>query len=346
MDPVPLPVPAPIPVICDRCGARGRAGDELFAAFGDLLDFKPVPRRRRADGWTPEAQRVFVAALALTGSERQAAHAAGKAQYGVTQLKRAKGNEGFLAACDMAMALYEAEQSRRLSEGLLAAASYAGHRHVPVPAAWSGAATRRPAPRGRRRHRGQSGMRGLPDPDFTGLKTPEEEARDRKQLLRVLLEKYAIKLKGEREARLRGEIVAADFYLRQLTHIEVMLDVVAGSDADAGGLTILREAQLDGHGLLRIAQTRMSKLLDDARHLYWIQQGDPPRPHVPPEHVLQLQDGFATEYGEPDPGLQPGYREKKREITEQMQRDAEAQVEWEAKARQDYESRRDNAGDP
>ena len=332
----------PIPVICDRCGTRGRAGDELFAAFGDLLDFKPVPRKtNRADGWTPEVQRVYVAALALTGSERQAAHAAGKAQFGVTQLKRAKGNEGFLGASEMAMALYEAEQGRRLSEGLLAAASYAGHRHVPVPAAWSQAATRRPTPRGRRGHRGQSGMRGLPDPDFTGLKTPEEEARDRKQLLRVLLEKYAIKLKGEREARLRGEIAAADFYLRQLTHIEVMLDVVAGTDGDAGGLSILQEAQLDGHDLLRIAQTRMSKLLDDARHLYWIQQGDPPRPDVPPEHVLQMQDGFATEYGEPDPGLQPGYKEKKREITEQMQRDAEEQIRWEAEARRDFEERRD-----
>ena len=315
----------PIPVICDRCGARGRVGDALFATFSGLLDFEPVPRRKRADGWTHEVQRFYVAALALTGSERQAAQAVGKAPFGVTQLKTAAGNEGFLAACEAAMALHEAEHSRRLSDGLFAAASYAGHRYTPVPAAWSGAATRR------------GGRPGMPAPAGKGEKTPEEEERDRKALLRVLLEKYVIKLSMEREARLRGEIVAADFYVRQLTHIEVALDVVAEGD----GLAILREAQLDGHALLRIAETRMSRLLDDARHLYWIQQGDPPRPHVPARHLLQEHDGFATEYGERDPGLQPGHKEKRREITEQMKRDAAAQVEWEAQARRDYEERRD-----
>ncbi|HYD14183.1 MAG TPA: hypothetical protein VEC11_15155 [Allosphingosinicella sp.] len=317
-------MPEPIPVICDRCAARGRIGDELYATFRDLVDFKPVPRKQpRADGWTPEVQRFYVAALALTGSERQAAHAVGKAPYGVTQLKKAKGNEGFLAACAKAMAFFGEEQGRRLSEGLLAAASYAGHRHAPVPAAWSGAATRR---------------RALPAPAGKGAKTPEEEERDRKELLRVLLVKYYRKLKAEREARLRGEIVAADFYLRQLTHIEVAVDVVTQGD----GMAILSEARLDGHDLLRIAETNMSRLLDKARHLYWIRQGDPPRPDVPPHHLLQEHDGFATEYGENDPGLRPGHEEKRREITEQMERDAEAQVKWEALARQDYERRRDS----
>lgn len=318
--------PPPIPVICDLCGARGDTTSELFAGFGDLLDFEPVPRlKQRADGWTPEVQRYFIAALALTGSERLAAHAVGKAPYGVTQLKKADGNQGFLAACATAMALHEAEHSRRLSDGLLAAASYAGHRHTPVPASWSGAATRK------------RGRPGLCAHASQGTKTPEEEERDRKQLLRVLLEKYALKLQAEREARLRGEIVAADFYLRQLTHIEVSIDLVADGD----GMSILREAQLDGHPLLRIAETRMSKLLDDARHLYWISQGDPPRPDLPLRHLLQEHDGFATEYRAREAGLEPGHEEKKREITEQMKRDAAAQVRWEAQARRHYEERRD-----
>src|SRR5436189_2896297 len=112
-------IPPPVAVICDRCCARGHAGDEHFARFGDLLDFTPVPRKKhRADGWTPEVQRYFIAAYALTGSERQAAHAVGKAQFGVTQLKNAEGNESFMAAHAKAMAFYEEEQGRRLPEGL------------------------------------------------------------------------------------------------------------------------------------------------------------------------------------------------------------------------------------
>jgi hypothetical protein len=73
--------PAPIPVVCDRCRAEGLAGDDPFEAFGDLLDFEPVPRRKaRADGWDAECQRAFVAALSLTGSVRAAARAVGKAR--------------------------------------------------------------------------------------------------------------------------------------------------------------------------------------------------------------------------------------------------------------------------
>lgn len=316
----------PLPVICDHCATRGQAGGMDFTMFGDLLDFEPVPRKKpRADGWTPEAQRYFIAALALTGSERQAAHAVGKAAYGVTQLKKAPGNESFMAAYAKAMAFYEEEQTRRRFEGLLAAASHAGHRHAPVPAAWSGAATRRLA------------LPGLPGPAPAADTLTEEEAQVREELLGVLLNKYLAKLEAERQARLRGEIVAADFYLRQITALEVSLDVVSGN-----GMALLRDARLDGHDLRRIAETDMSQLLDKARHLYWISQGDPPRPDIVPAHLLRQHDGYATEYGEEDPGLKPGHKEKRREITEQMKRDAEAQIAWEALARRDYEERRDS----
>jgi hypothetical protein len=54
------------------------AGDEAISAIPDLLNFDPVPRRARADGWTAEHQRAFIAALAVTGSARQAARAIGK----------------------------------------------------------------------------------------------------------------------------------------------------------------------------------------------------------------------------------------------------------------------------
>lgn len=320
--------PQPIPVICDRCAARGHAGDALFALFGDQLDFTPVPRKKtRADGWMPEAQRYYIAALALTGSERQAAHAVGKAQFGATQLTRAEGNESFMAARAKAFAFFEEEQHRRHSEGLLAAATHAGHRHAPVPAAWSGAATRQLA---------LSAPAASTPTGADGELTPED-MQEREALLATLLEKYLIKLEAEREARLRGEIVAADFYLRQLSWMEVALDVISGN-----GMAILRDARLDGRDLLHIAETDMSRILDTARHLYWIKQGDPPRPDVVPRHLLHEQDGCAVE---PLEGIQGGPPEdraaQQRRYDEQHREAAKEQIEWEARARRDYEERRD-----
>ncbi len=60
-----------IPVICDRCRAIGVAGGGDFTHLGDLLEFDPVPRKtKRSDGWTPDRQRAFIAALSATGSPR------------------------------------------------------------------------------------------------------------------------------------------------------------------------------------------------------------------------------------------------------------------------------------
>jgi hypothetical protein len=66
-----------LPVICEKCRATGMAGDEAFSAIPDILDFTPVQRRARAYGWSPELQRAFIAALAITGSRREAARAIG-----------------------------------------------------------------------------------------------------------------------------------------------------------------------------------------------------------------------------------------------------------------------------
>ncbi|HYJ52787.1 MAG TPA: hypothetical protein VEW04_06415, partial [Allosphingosinicella sp.] len=128
----------PIPRICERCRAAGVAGEDLFARYAALLDFEPVPRRPRADGWDAEVQRAFIVALAATGSPRQAAAAVGKAQFGVEQLKKAKGNEGFMAAYARALAVHEEEKSRRLAEGLAAVAAPAASWQAPKPAwAWA-----------------------------------------------------------------------------------------------------------------------------------------------------------------------------------------------------------------
>jgi hypothetical protein len=82
----PLPAPAP--------------GPELPA---DLLDFTPVPRRFRHDGWTPERQKAFIAALAVTGCVERAARMVNIAQTNCYELRRAPGAEGFRRAWDAAL---------------------------------------------------------------------------------------------------------------------------------------------------------------------------------------------------------------------------------------------------
>src|SRR5687768_325519 len=68
-----------------------------------LLDFTPVPRRYRHDGWTPERQRAFIAALAVTGCVDRAARMVNIAQTNCYELKRAPGAEGFRRAWDAAL---------------------------------------------------------------------------------------------------------------------------------------------------------------------------------------------------------------------------------------------------
>lgn len=71
-------------------------------APASLPDFTPVPRRYRADGWTPERQRAFIAALADSGSVKQAAAQVGMSADGAYQLRRQKGADGFIAAWNAA----------------------------------------------------------------------------------------------------------------------------------------------------------------------------------------------------------------------------------------------------
>ncbi len=80
----PMPVPSP----------------ELPAG---LLDFTPVPRRYRHDGWTPGRQRAFIGALAVTGCVDRAARMVNIAQTNCYELRRAPGAEGFRRAWDSAL---------------------------------------------------------------------------------------------------------------------------------------------------------------------------------------------------------------------------------------------------
>lgn len=65
----------------------------------DLPDFTPVPlTRHRHDGWTPERQRGFIAALAETGAGAQAAHSVGMSGASAYNLRRRRHAESFALA--------------------------------------------------------------------------------------------------------------------------------------------------------------------------------------------------------------------------------------------------------
>ena len=112
------PLPFNVPVICDRCRAEGIAGDPAFAAIPDILAFDPVPRRAHVNNWTAEHQRAFIAALAITGSPRQAARALGRHSFGAEQLRSARGGRSFAAAWDSAMDLARDREFARIHTNL------------------------------------------------------------------------------------------------------------------------------------------------------------------------------------------------------------------------------------
>lgn len=68
-----------------------------------MAEFAPVPRRYRHDGWTPERQRAFIAALADTGCVDRAARMVNMAQANCYTLRRAPGAEEFRRAWDAAL---------------------------------------------------------------------------------------------------------------------------------------------------------------------------------------------------------------------------------------------------
>jgi hypothetical protein len=79
---------------------------ELDAHGFDPADYKwvPVLRKPRADGWTPQRQVDFIAALADTGCVEQAAREVGLSVMSCYRLRRAPGAETFAAAWDSAIA--------------------------------------------------------------------------------------------------------------------------------------------------------------------------------------------------------------------------------------------------
>lgn len=95
-----------------------------------LPDFTPVPRKYRHDGWTPERQKAFIAALADTGSVTRAAAMVNMAQANCYTLRRAPGAESFrrawAAALDFGVARLKDIAFERAIDGYLVPVFVAG----------------------------------------------------------------------------------------------------------------------------------------------------------------------------------------------------------------------------
>jgi hypothetical protein len=218
------------------------ADDPEIAA---LLTFTPVVRKNvRHDGWTPARQRGFIAWLAVRGKVPVAALAVGKRESGAWTVRNTDALGEFTAAWDRALALYH---MRRV------AADPPPPLRAPTPL------RPRPEPRHARELR-DARARAAAD-------EPELDDAEKCELLDEIFKRYFVKLQAERKARLEGRIVEADFYVRQLSFIELVLDI--------GGRTqeLLAMLQQDGLHLLQISATPGSTLLERARRAIWLEKG-------------------------------------------------------------------------
>lgn len=272
-----------------------------------LLQFEPVVRKCvRHDGWLAERQREFIVALTVLGHAEQAAHAVGGTMSGAYKLRTADGGRGFANAWDAALALHLRRNPRpdpkgRPSRGELRS----GTGRKAWPAGGSGAAGPEPA-------------------------DPEQEAREADAFWKKMLRLYGGKLAMERECRLEGRIVEADFYVRQLSWLEVVFDL--GGRATK----ILPILKRDDRSVFDIAATPMSEWLARVRRRVWLERGEadrpPPRPPGPRTRSCEVDPPNAHE-----PKRDGDYREWLRRREEEEKLAAEAQRAWEEKARADSE---------
>jgi hypothetical protein len=312
-----------------------------------LPEFTPVPRKYRFDGWTNERQRAFIAALAETGSVRSACKRINMSTVGAYDLRRQPEAESFAAAWEAALAhgvqnIADIALERAI-EGVPVPIFYKGEqcgekrwyndrlimfilRHY-MPDRFGKAAlaagTRSPETVAREaaqncpvcRERNEGWQRGQ-------ALTPEQAERGSEWLDKIL-KRYDAKVRTERWHRLRGETLAADFALRQLTHIELILD--------CGGLGIelikryTTREDPNEHGPVQIFASPLSRTLDDQRRAVWGELGEPARP------PLTFYDRLPS--GRIMPSETSAEREAARTAAEQ--RIAQAQLEWEAAARED-----------
>ena len=266
-----------------------------------LLDFPPVLRRtKRHDGWSEQNQRRFIAGLVECGDYERAAQAVGRTGSGAYKLRRAEGSGPFREAWDKAIELYHRRNPNVVPIGR------------PTRGAIAAAAAGKPP---------------------EGWVDPSEYYLSPKEFADGILKKYLLKLHQERAARLAGRIVEADFYVRQLTWLEVAIDL--GGNA----IELLEELKRGGTPVGNIVATPMSVLLDSVRRAYWAEKNEPDRP---PLGDLGHHDGEIST-GQPSesqywPERDGTFQQWQSGPSEAQRLAAEAQRAWEEKARADAEA--------
>ena len=291
-----------------------------------LLDFEPVPRRnKRDDGWTAPLLRKFIAQLARTGSPGKACDALGKRRSGIDKLYKVAAAESFRAAWHKAVEIAERRAAERIEAEHRATAGltppFLDHRRKP---------------------------------DFAQPEPEEEQiGEDAKiELLQSLATKFLKKVVAERQARLNGEIVAADFYLRQITVLEVAFDMMSSDALGRDAWACLRELQRGGHSWAEIADTPFARYLDDKRREYWAANGEPMRPVAFREEFLEDHGSHRTQIEQHSYGAlstpargysaeewaELDYEEQRRAREAQFEEDAGAQIAWEQQARAEFEA--------
>lgn len=108
------PLPAPDTALVPHAEAAPPAAPDDHASDDNALDdhgfdpaeykWVPVLRKPRKDGWTPQRQVEFIAALADTGCVEQAARLVDMTVMSCYRLRRAPGAENFARAWDAAIA--------------------------------------------------------------------------------------------------------------------------------------------------------------------------------------------------------------------------------------------------
>ena len=278
-----------------------------------LLEFEPVVRRnRRHDGWDGMRQRGFIAALARCGNVDRAAHAVDRTQSGAWTVRNSAGADGFIVSWEAALALYHRRNPRRAPPPPMA-------RHAPPAAGHA---------------RNVSALRAAREARDAGA-DGEVTWAEAEAFWADLSRRYWLKLKDERRCRLDGRIVEADFYVRQLTFIEIVFDL--GGRAQE----LLEGLRSGGAGLLDIAATPGAALLEKVRRALWMEKGEADRPPPAPlgDHDDARGTGGRTWYNSERDG---DYEAWRRRQDEQRRLAAEAQAAWEERAKAEAEA--ENSG--
>ena len=142
---------------------------------------------------------------------------------------------------------------------------------------------------------------------------------------------YRNKLQAERSARLDGRIVEADHCVRQLSWLEVVLDL--------GGHAIkaLEALRCGDRTLWEVTATPVSEMLGRIRRETWLEKGEVDRPPPPPPGprdsfcMTRPPNGYRVE-------RDGDYHEWLRRQETNQRLAAEAQREWEEKAQAEAEA--------